>query len=134
MHAHEQPKPLLYVVDDEPLLLELAATVLEPSGYEVKSFLDPAEALKAYAKGPCPALLITDFAMHSMNGLELVRECRRINPGQKALLVSGTVDESIYRNGRVKPNRFLAKPYYAKQLVDMVKELLAERLYHKGSA
>ena len=117
---------LIYVVDDEPMLLELAVIVLEPIGYNVKTFRDPKAALDAFGKAEKPpALLITDYAMHLMNGLELMTACRGINPGQKILMISGTIDEKIFRNAPCKPNRFLSKPYQAKQLVEAVKSLLA---------
>jgi len=117
----------IYVVDDEPMLLELALVILLPLGYAVKTFRDPQTALEEFSSArPQPALIITDYAMHSMNGMALMEACRRIRPGQKILMVSGTVDETIYRNSTTKPDRFLAKPYQAKQLVDLVEELLAE--------
>lgn len=120
------PKPLIFVVDDEPLLIELAAALLEPAGYAVKTFHDPEAALKAFTSSdPRPALVITDYAMHRMTGLDLIRECRQINPDQKAILVSGTVDEDVYHNSRTKPDRFLAKPYQSKQLIAMVQSVLA---------
>jgi CheY-like chemotaxis protein len=120
-------KGLIYVVDDEPMLLELAAVILEPLGYRVKTFRDPQSALQAYtAARPRPALLITDYAMHRMNGMDLMVACRQLEPRQKVLMISGTVDESIYRNSPSKPVLFLAKPYQAKQLADLVKELMPE--------
>jgi len=120
-------KALIYVVDDEPMLLELAAVILEPLGYAVKTFRDPQSALAAFtAAQPRPGLVITDFSMHRMNGMELLEACRRLRPEQKVLMISGTVDEAIYRNSPCKPDSFLAKPYQAKQLVDLVKELTPE--------
>jgi CheY-like chemotaxis protein len=120
-----ETKPLVFAVDDEPMLLELVTMVLEPLGYHVRSFRDPGTALRAFSlSNPRPALIITDFAMHSMNGLDLIRECRRMNPAQKILLVSGTVDETIYRDSPDKPDCFLAKPYPARQLAEMVKSVL----------
>src|ERR1700682_5462248 len=90
---------LIYVVDDEPMLLELASVILEPLGYEVKTFRDAESALKAFTSAKLrPALIITDFAMHAMNGLALIEACRKIQPRQKILLVSGTVDENIYHH------------------------------------
>jgi len=62
--------------------------------------------------------------MHSMTGMDLIEACRKIKPQQRVLLVSGTVDENIYRNSKSKPDRFLAKPYQARQLVDLVEDLL----------
>src|SRR5258708_18285363 len=117
---------LIYVVDDEPMLLELATVVLEPLGYRIKTFRDPASALRSFACAqPPPALIITDYAMHSMNGLELLAACRKAQPRQRVLLLSGTVDEQVYRDSPLKPDRFLPKPYQAKQLISAVQALLA---------
>jgi DNA-binding NtrC family response regulator len=109
------------------MLLELAAVILEPLGYHLKTFRDPDLALQSYiSSNPRPDLLITDYAMHEMNGMALMESCLKLRPRQKVLLISGTVDESIYRHAKVRPDRFLAKPYQAKQLIDIVRELLAE--------
>ena len=118
---------LIYVVDDEPMLLELAVVILEPIGYRIKTFRDPELALETFsAAKPRPALLITDYAMHSMNGMQLVEQFRKLEPGQKILLVSGTVGEDVFRNAPAKPDKFLAKPYQAGQLTDIVKALLKD--------
>jgi len=123
----DDTKPLVFAVDDEPMLLELVAMVLEPLGYRVRTFRDPGTAVRAFSlANPRPSLIVTDFAMHSMNGMDLIRECRRIDPEQKIILVSGTVDETIYRDSPVKPDCFLAKPYPAKQLAELVKLLLTK--------
>jgi len=125
--ARQPAKLLIYVVDDEPMLLELAEVVLGPICYRVQTFRDPESALDAFAAEPqAPALVITDYAMHTMNGLELIEACRKLQPRQKILMVSGTVDEQIYNHLAVKPDRFLAKPYQAKQLIEAVKALLPD--------
>ena len=121
----KRPRALIYVVDDEPMLLELATIVLEPLGYEVRTFRDPEEALQAFANAePQPALVITDYAMHNLNGMDLVVQCKQSRPGQKVILVSGTVGQEVFENSPVKPDRFLAKPYQARQLRDLVSELV----------
>ena len=117
---------LIYLVDDEPMLLELATVILEPLGYTVETFRGPEPALRAFeVADPQPALVISDYAMHAMTGLELAQACRRIRPNQKFLLVSGTVAQEAFHNAPVKPDGFLVKPYQAKQLSDAVKALLA---------
>jgi DNA-binding NtrC family response regulator len=121
----ERPQALVYVVDDEPMLLELAAVILEPFGYRVKTFQNAELALEAFKTAqPKPELVMTDYAMHRMNGMDLVKACRELVPGQKVVLISGTVGPEIYAHERVKPDRFLAKPYHAKQLVKLVKNVL----------
>ena len=118
-------KTVVFVVDDEPMLLEVARMILEPLGYQVRTFRDADLALQAFQSAkPRPALVLTDFSMHTMSGMDLIRECRRVEPRQKILLVSGTVDETIYSKSSIKPDRFLAKPYLPNQLADIVRELL----------
>lgn len=127
LNGDERRKPLIYAVDDEPMLLELLSLVLQPLGYVVRTFRDPASAVREFeAANPRPDLIITDFAMHRMNGLDLIRDCRRLRPGQKILMVSGTVDATIYRDSPHKPDEFLAKPYPARQLADVVEALLGK--------
>ena len=124
--AQRSGPPLVYVVDDEAMLLELATVILEPLGYEICTFRDPQAALEVFTQAhPRPDLVITDYAMHQMNGMELIQECRRLEPNQKILLVSGTVGAEIFEGAPSKPDQFLAKPYYARQLIDLVKGLLA---------
>jgi two-component system, cell cycle sensor histidine kinase and response regulator CckA len=115
----------IYIVDDEPMLLELARVILEPLGYQIKTFRDPGEALEAYtAAATPPVLVITDYSMHDMSGTDLMEACRRLHPGQKVLLVSGTVGTEVFAKTPQKPDQFLAKPYHARQLSDLVKSLL----------
>ena len=117
--------PMIYIVDDEPMLLELAQAILEDEGYRLQTFRDPDLALKTFTEAQSrPDLLITDYAMHGMNGMELMEQVRRLNPAQKVLLVSGTVAEDIFQESPIKPNGFLAKPYQAAQLSGLVRETL----------
>lgn len=116
----------IFVVDDEPMLLEMAAMILEPLRYRVRTFRDPQTALAEFsAAQPRPALVVTDYAMHNMSGMDLIRECRRIHPAQKIILLSGTVDESVYAHAETKPDHFLAKPYQVSEFVSLV-EMLAK--------
>jgi CheY-like chemotaxis protein len=115
---------LVYVVDDEPMLLELSCVILQPLGYSVRTFRDPQAALSAFStSNPRPALLITDYSMHNMDGMALIEACRRLEPDQKVLLISGTVGREIMDKAGVRPDGFLAKPYHARQLIEVVKTM-----------
>ena len=101
--------------------------ILEPAGFQVCLFSDPQKALAEYVAAPSPPdVLVTDFAMAGMNGMELIRECKRVNPRQKTILLSGTVDENIYTQSEVKPDQFLAKPYQINKLVEVLHLLIAQ--------
>lgn len=125
--ANDKPtdtRPLIFAVDDEPMLLELATLIIEPLGFRVETFRDPIAAVRAFSlANPLPELIVTDFSMHQMNGLDLIRDVRRIHPQQKIFMVSGTVTESIYKDSPHKPDAFLAKPYRPDTLARFVAEL-----------
>lgn len=118
-------KPVIYAVDDEVMILELITVLLEPLGYRVLTFPDPAQALQSFTSAPVrPALIITDYAMHALNGMELIEKCRAVAPAQKILLASGTVGEEIFASSPSKPDRFLAKPFKPPELAAIVRELI----------
>jgi len=119
------PPATIFVVDDEPILLDLATTILQPLGFRVQTFRDPKKALEEFPSAR-PAVLVTDYAMGETSGLDLLRECRRINPRQKVILLSGTVDESVFMDETNKPDRFLPKPYQIRDLVESVQALAKE--------
>ncbi|HEX4350376.1 MAG TPA: response regulator [Verrucomicrobiae bacterium] len=116
-------QPTVFVVDDEPMLLELAEAILKPLGYHVRTFRDPELALKEFPAAH-PDVVITDYAMGRMSGMDLVRECRRLNPRQKMILLSGTVDEHVFADAPVKPDQFLTKPYQIQELAERVRSLI----------
>ncbi len=116
-------KKLIYMVDDEPMLLELTKAIL--SGYQVEVFRSGEAALKAYHSAQqMPDLLITDFAMNGMNGLQLLEQCRKLHPQQKALLLSGSVEEDVNSRSPSPADAFLAKPYQPRDLIDVVQRVL----------
>ena len=118
---------LIYVVDDESMVGDLVATVLEMAGYQISLFRKPAEALKAFiAANPRPALLLTDFNMDGLNGMELIEQCKRVQPTLKTILCSGTVGMEITQRYLVKPDFFIRKPFERlNNLVDAVRLVLA---------
>lgn len=119
-------KPLVYVVDDERPMVALMEALLVQAGFEVVCFSEAASALKAYTNASRrPDVLVTDYAMGSVNGLQLIEACRLIEPRQKTFLVSGTVEEIVFRDSPVKPDHFLPKPFKSSELIGQVRKLLA---------
>src|SRR5580658_3668576 len=101
------PRKQIFVVDDNALLAEFAATILEAAGYVVKSFLEPKAVLAAMRRAKTkPAVLVTDYEMAEMNGLQLIHSSHLIHPALKTILVSGTVDSSITLTHTAKVNHF----------------------------
>ena len=108
------------------MLLDLAEVSLLSGGYQLKKFLDPELALQNFLKARNkPALLITDYAMGKMNGLELIEKCKAVKPALKSILISGTAGAEIILDSGVKVDRFIGKPYQPSNLADLVRHVLA---------
>jgi FixJ family two-component response regulator len=117
---------LIYVVDDECMVGELVSTVLQMAGFQIVLFTYPAEALKAFiAANPRPVLLVTDFVMPGLNGMELIDSCKRIQQTLKTILYSGNVGAEITQRYQVKPDFFIRKPFQPQNLIDIVRSVLA---------
>lgn len=119
-------RAIIYVVDDEAMIGEMVEFVLKAAGYETIFFLDPEQAYEALGEADLkPDLLLTDFRMSSINGMELIERCRQIQPGLRAILISGNVGPEITQYYSAKPDGFLSKPFLPKALVETVRSVLA---------
>ena len=122
----ESQEILIYVVDDESMIGEVVEVILKLKGFKPKFFTDPELALQTLANDdPKPDLLLTDFLMSPINGMELIERCKRVQPDLKTILYSGNVGEEIMQYYSVKPDGFVSKPFLPKTLVMMVKTVLA---------
>jgi len=117
--------PAIFVVDDEPMIGEVVKAILELEGFQVEVFRDPTVALAALKKSRQPDLLLSDFVMPSLNGMELIEQAKKVNPGLKTILFSGNFGNEIMRYYPVKPDQFLGKPFQPKVLTAMIKSVLA---------
>ena len=119
------PSGLIFIVDDNALLVEYAVTVLRGEGYEVRQFTDPKAVLKAMKESKAkPVALVTDYDMGELNGLDLIVLSHKIHPALKTVLLSGTIDRDFVARHPAKVHRFLGKPYHPAQLRTIVGELL----------
>ena len=118
---------MIFLVDDHPTLLDLAEVSLKPDGYSLRKFEDPEVALEAFLNARVkPDLLITDYAMGKLNGIELIERCKAAKPDLKCIIISGTAGAEIVLGATVKVDRYLGKPYQPLSLAEMVRRVLEE--------
>lgn len=128
-----QPQParpngtLVFVVDDNELLGEITRQLIASAGYETQLFHQgvPARDALLAAASP-PVILVTDFDIGDINGLDLINQVRAKFPHLKTLLLSGTAKPETLAKHPVKPDQFLAKPFRADDLIGAVDRLSAE--------
>lgn len=119
---------LWMVVDGNPEVLDSAAMLLERLGHaDVYKFRSGEEALNCFAFFPTDfELVITDFALPGLNGVELCRRMRNISPSAKIILSTGgsIASEQFALNSGF--NGVLQKPYSVADLWRVVKSALPE--------
>jgi two-component system cell cycle response regulator CpdR len=81
------------VVDDEPLVLEVIATMLEDLGCRVVTASTAIEALSKLSADRQISILITDVNMPGMNGYELAETASRKRSGLQVIVLSGRETE-----------------------------------------
>jgi two-component system, cell cycle sensor histidine kinase and response regulator CckA len=115
----------LLIVDDIELVLECTCDFLNAVGFETFAAKNADEALRILSHHPVD-LLLTDFNMPGLSGLELISQVRGRWPNIKCILASGYMDEALER--RIV-NEFqagtLRKPYNVADAAELVRKLLA---------
>ena len=115
----ERPRVLL--VDDSPLVLRLAARILESGGYAVVAAGTPAEALGLELAGI--SAIVTDVVMPGLSGPALVE---RLDLGVPVVFTSGYADAAVDADPAAVPARvLLAKPFSAQDLLGALEPLIA---------
>ncbi|MDB5623732.1 MAG: Histidine kinase [Devosia sp.] len=114
-------KPVVLVVDDDALVLGNVADMLEDLGYSPLLAGSGAEALKLLATNEAVDLLLTDYAMPNMTGLQLVKEARSQRPDLPVVLASGFVDVA---GAETIDLPRLAKPFRQTELAKAVSAVL----------
>jgi CheY-like chemotaxis protein len=121
--------PTVLLVDDDDLSRGAVHKMLERSGYPVHSTGIGREALALYRDDPAD-LVITDLIMPETDGLEMIRELRKMNPHVRVLAISGggRVDAEEYLSVARKFGavEVLQKPFTAAQLKLAVESALGK--------
>ena len=116
-------QPSILIVEDDPMVLVTLKVTLEKEGFQVTTSSEPRKALKLVDEGDF-AVIISDYRMPEMTGLEFLVECRRRRPHSSRILLTAvvnltTVVEAINR-GEIY--RFIGKPWLREELIATVRD------------
>lgn len=110
---------VVFVVDDEAVIAQTLAVILNQAGFQATAFDRPEKAIAARAE-LAPDLLISDVMMPGMTGVELAIHFREAQPDCKILLFSGqAATADLLREAREQGYDFdlLSKPVHPADLL-----------------
>lgn len=120
----EPKRPRVLVVDDNPDILDFLVDVLSQEGFDPVPAASAEEAIQEFRTIPADAVL-TDLRLPGRNGLDVLREVRRIRPGTVVFLMSAygewDLDLQAMNEGAAE---FLAKPFRAEELLGKLRKCL----------
>ena len=117
----------ILVVDDEPMVREVAALTLQSEGFAVVTARDGREALHVIDSRDDIAAVILDLSLPDVGAEEMVGSIRRRRPGIPVILSSGHPEPIVTRGLQEGMTTFLPKPWELSQLLEIVGQALANR-------
>ena len=123
----------LVIVDDEEMVLNSLKSFLElETEYDIQSFTAPEEALQYAASGE-PDLIVSDFLMPDMNGIELLRAFGKLHPQAPRILMTGNADKesAIKAINDIGLFQYIEKPWDNDNLLIVLRNALERRFLFK---
>ena len=116
-------KPKVLVADDERVIADTLAMILNQSGFEARAVYSGEKALEAAASF-VPDMLISDVIMADLNGIDAAIQIRNLLPSIKVLLFSGqAATADLLEKARNNGHEFeiLAKPVHPQDLLSRLR-------------
>lgn len=121
--ANAIAKPRVLVVDDERVIADTLAVILNQSGFEARAVYSGEGAVEL-AGAWRPEMLISDVIMADLNGIDAAIRIRELVPGIKILLFSGqAATADLLENAHAQGYEFeiLAKPVHPQDLLNRLR-------------
>ncbi|MBN2402370.1 MAG: PAS domain S-box protein [Spirochaetes bacterium] len=117
----------ILLLDDEDSIVQSLGSILKNLGYKVEAFTDSREALDDFRNNPGNYdIIITDYSMPHMTGLELVRKIKEAKKDIPIILESGYIDQSLEESALQEGiSILLTKPASTYQIADAVRRALS---------
>ena len=123
--AFEPSEKIILLADDEIMLRDLLAELLESSGYNLIKVSSGAEVLKVLTEEMKVDLVIIDYNMPGMNGLECVEQIRKLNYQMPVILSTGSLSvESSTDVQKVGVTSLVTKPYEFEAMLSTIRNLI----------
>ena len=115
----------ILIVEDDPLVREMARRSLAEAGYDVMEAANGQIALDLFSRDARVDAVLTDLAMPGIGGRELARRLRESRPSLPVVFMSGYTDDVVLRRGLLESGvPFLEKPLSPVKLAQKMRQVL----------
>lgn len=122
-----EKKKSILVIDDEEIVRMSCERILRPVGFHVDAARDGIEAFELLDKSDY-GLILTDLKMPNMDGLELMSEILRRQPGAKVIIITGYgTTETAVKAIKMGAHNYIEKPFGPDTLLYAVREAFEEQ-------
>lgn len=115
----------ILIVDDEPLMLQSIRVCLENNTYRVFEAQSAQQAIELLTiRAHEIDLLITDYVMPQMNGIELLKAIRKSHPFLPVIITSASSDKNMILDAlKYRCSSFIEKPFKPEQLIAEIESI-----------
>ena len=121
-------KKTILLVDDEKDIREVLSISLADIGYEVYTAENGEKALRVFQKFK-PAVVLVDIKIPGMDGIELLRKIKHINPDTEVIMITGHGEMDL----AIKSLKHEATDFLTKPINDDTLQIALERAYARIS-
>jgi len=117
----------ILVIDDQEGITTTVSAILSDEGYMVETAKNGKEAINAVKKTPFDLALV-DIRLPDIDGTELIRRLREIQPKIATIILTGqpTLENAI-KSVNNKADGYLLKPFETRVLLETIRKILAEK-------
>lgn len=110
----------LLIIDDESIVGKRMDQTFTKQGFLVETFTDPVAALEAARQQPFD-IVVTDLKMQKIDGLEVLRQIKEINPATQVIIITGYAEmdtaDTAFSEGVFD---FIPKPFRLDQIKESI--------------
>ncbi|EGO64575.1 response regulator [Acetonema longum] len=119
-------QPTILVIDDQPGIRRLLTEVLAENGYTVANASNGYEGLQK-ARELKPALILMDMKMPGMDGIETLRELKRLGQGGKVIMMTAYGELDLVNEAKeIGAAAYITKPFDIIELCQLIQTSLNE--------
>jgi DNA-binding NtrC family response regulator len=112
------------IIEDDESIRKSLQLILEEAEFQILPFSDPPEALQTFQDTGWPDLILSDFNLPKMSGLEMLEAVRLTYPSLPFLIMTSNPTDYLFEHAfELKVSGFLIKPFQVVRLTDAIEAL-----------